>query len=315
MREVLWSRFCPLVARLAHLFKKAWPGVPLMQGLLHLAAWLPWCLLRATGRTCGALLYHWNGREARNARANLKIAYPDMAHRERERLARRSLQESGTTLAELPRIWLRGSGGRVDPDGLPEHMQELLAQGRGLILAVPHHGNWEMVTSGLHPQLPVTGLYRPPRQAWLEPIMLRGREIACVRMVATNRSGIRSLYEALRNGETVIILPDQVPKSTASAAVSAPFFGRPAPTMVLLNRLAARHKTPVLLVWAERRPDGRYRMRYFLPDPAIAEKDPLISASTLNQAIAHCIAHQPAQYQWAYRRFLPVDAVQDNPYA
>ena len=112
----------------------------------------------------------------------------------------------------------------------------------------------------------------------------------------------------------VAILPDQVPKAAGAAAMAAPFFGRDCSTMVLLGRLASRHRSPVLFVWAQRLPDGCYRMQYFEAEDAIADKDPLIAATALNRAVERCVAAGPAQYQWAYRRFYPILPGQDNPY-
>ncbi len=289
-----------------------WVALP----LLRLLALLPWPALRRIGMAVGWVLYRSGGREARNVRANLAIAYPRLEPAAREALARASLRESAITYAEMPRIWLSGRGldGRVEPNGLPETMRRLVDQGRGLILAMPHHGNWEMVSTGIDPSLPITGLYRPPRQAFIEPLMTRGRSIARIRMVPTSRAGIRALHQTLSRGEVVAILPDQVPKSAGAAAMPAPFFGRDCATMVLLGRLAARHRSPVLFVWAERQADGRYRMRYFEAGPELADADPLTAATALNAAVERAIADHPEQYQWAYRRFLPVHPGQDNPY-
>ena len=284
--------------------------------LLRLLARFPWGLLHWIGRRVGALMYRLHGREARNVHMNLAIAYPDLAPVQHEALARASLVESAITLVEMPRIWLsqEGLSHRVDPNGLPERMRELAGQGRGLILAMPHHGNWEMVSSGIDQSLRITGLYRPPRQAFLEPLMTAGRTNARINMVPTSRNGIRALHKALRSGEVVAILPDQVPKTAGAAVIAAPFFGRDCATMVLLGRLAARHASPVLFTWAQRQADGRYCMRFFNADAAIADPDPMIAATALNRAVEQCLAEAPEQYQWAYRRFFPVRPGQADPY-
>jgi KDO2-lipid IV(A) lauroyltransferase len=273
-------------------------------------------VLHRLGRLAGWLLYRSNGEQAHVARVNLGIAYPEMPTVQREALLRASLRESAITFFELPRIW--GSqedlSQRVDKNGLPEKMARLAAQGKGLILAMPHHGNWEMVSSGVDLSQRITGLYRPPRQAFLEPLMTEGRSIARINMVSTSRAGIKALHEALRNNEVVAILPDQVPKTAGAAAMAAPFFGRDSLTMVLLGRLALRHQAPVLFVWAERQPEGRYRMQYFEAEDAIRDPDPLVAAIALNRAVEHCITANPAQYQWTYRRFAPCTKEQEKPY-
>jgi KDO2-lipid IV(A) lauroyltransferase len=273
-------------------------------------------VLHRLARLAGWLLYWSNGEQAHVARVNLGIAYPEMPTVQREALLRASLRESAITFFELPRIWgsTEDLSCRVDKNGLPEEMARLIAQGRGLILAMPHHGNWEMAPSAGDLRQPITALYRPPRQAFLEPLMTEGRSTARINMASTSRAGIRALHEALRNNEVVAILPDQVPKTAGAAAMAAPFFGRDSLTMVLLGRLASRHQAPVLFVWAERQPDGRYRMRYFQAEDAIRDPDPLVAATALNRAVEQCIEADPAQYQWSYRRFAPCAKEQDNPY-
>ena len=288
----------------------------LLRGLVRLAGYLPWTVLHGLGRLLGWLLYRVNGEQAHVARVNLGIAYPDMPPEQREALLRASLRESAITFCELPRIWgaREDLSYRVELNGLPDKVARLVAGGKGLIVAMPHHGNWEMVSAGIDPDLRVTGLYRPPRQAFLEPLMTEGRSIARINMVSTSRAGIKALHEALRNQGVVVILPDQVPKAAGAAAIAAPFFGRDSLTMVLLGRLASRHQAPVLFAWTERQPDGGYRMRYFEAEEAIRDPDPLVAATALNRAVEHCIEHSPAQYQWAYRRFAPCTKAQDNPY-
>jgi KDO2-lipid IV(A) lauroyltransferase len=73
--------------------------------------------------------------------------------------------------------------------------------------------------------------------------------------------------------------------------------------MVLLSKLARRHQTPVLFVWAKRLPQGTYRIGFFVADDAIRSADTGTAATALNQAVEQCIADCPAQYQWAYPRF------------
>ena len=288
----------------------------MLRGLIRMLARLPWPILHLLGRFVGWLVYRIDGREANDTRVNLQIAFPEMTDAEREQLVRDTLRESAITFCEMPRIWLGKDdlAARVDDNGLPQEMARLAGQGNGLILAMPHHGNWEMVSSGIDQSLRITGLYRPPRQAFLEPIMTSGRSIARIRMVPTDRSGIKALHDTLRQGDVVAILPDQVPKSAGAAGTAAPFFGRDSMTMVLLGRLAARHQVPVLVVWAERQPDGLYRMQYFVADDAIRDADARVAATALNRAVERCIASSPAQYQWAYRRFAPVTPEQANPY-
>jgi KDO2-lipid IV(A) lauroyltransferase len=285
--------------------------------LLRVVARLPWPALRYLGMGLGALVYRAIRRERRNVLANLRIAYPQLTTKQRIRFAKACLRESAVTFIEMPRIWLSREDlrQRVDSNGLPQKMRDLLSEGKGLILAMPHLGNWEMVASGVDPDASITGLYRPPRQSFIEPLMIEGRSHAKIQVVPTSRAGLKALNARLKRGEVVAILPDQVPKTAGAAAMSAPFFGRESLTMVLLGRLAAKHASPVLFVWAKRLDNGLYQMQYFVADDAIRATDNREAAVALNEAVELCVADCPDQYQWAYQRFKPVNSDQDDPYS
>lgn len=291
----------------------------LIIGFLYILAWLPWSGIHVFGRLVGYLLYQFNGRERRNTEVNLHIAYPDLDAKERDALVRRSLYETALTYAEMPRIWLRPKSveNRIDPNGIQEAATRLLAQNKGLVAAMPHLGNWEMITSAINigpESFQITGLYRPPRQGFLEPLLQQGRSRSNIKTAPTSRAGLKILNQALKQGEIVAILPDQVPKQAGSNAVAAPFFGRDVLTMTLFNRMAAKYQSPVLFLWAKRLPDRRYRIEYFVGHADNTHCDSTIAATALNQAIERCIADCPEQYQWAYRRFEPIDSNQPSPY-
>ena len=289
----------------------------LITSLFYVVAKLPWSVLSGLGVVVGYAMYLSNGREAKNVQANLKIAYPDLSAQERKMMTKQALIHSAKTFVEMPKIWLSPMqlSDRINPNGLPEKMYQLLSQKKGLVLAVPHHGNWEIVTSGVPQDVLITALYRPPRQAFIEPLMQKGRAIGGIKTVPTDRAGIKALYDTLRANDVVAILPDQVPRAAGAAAVSASFFGRESSTMVLMSRLAAKHNSPVLFCWAERQADNRYVMRYFDAAAEVSDKDAQVAAIALNQAVERVIADQPTQYQWAYRRYTPVNDQQANPYS
>jgi KDO2-lipid IV(A) lauroyltransferase len=164
---------------------------------------------------------------------------------------------------------------------------------------------WEVGVHHLARISPVTILYRPPRQPFLEEIITTGRSRGGARMVPTTAQGVKSLYQTLRQGEMVAILPDQEPRAAGkSAGLFAPFFGHPALTMVLVNRLARKTGAGVLYTYVERLPAARGYRIHFLPAPeGITDADPLIAATALNRGVEACVRRCPAQYQWSYKRF------------
>lgn len=287
----------------------------------RLFALLPLPLCRGLGEAIGFLLYHIPNRNVHDARVNIDLCFPEMPKQEKERLVRRSLAETSKTFVEMPSVWLSDPdkwGDRVEGgEQAIEVMRGLLAQGKGLILAAPHLGNWEVGAPLLAKAAPVTVLYRPPRKPEFEELILRGRSATGCKMVATNPAGVKALFKALKKGEMATILPDQEPKAGGKeAGVFAPFFGVPASTMVLIGRLAAKTGAPVLYIYVERlkRKPG-FRFHTVSAPGGMDDPDPLASATVLNRGVENCVLQCPEQYQWSYRRFRSRPDGGRSPYA
>ncbi|HYN59833.1 MAG TPA: lysophospholipid acyltransferase family protein, partial [Rubrivivax sp.] len=133
--------------------------------------------------------------------------------------------------------------------------------------------------------------------------------------------GVRQMMRALRRGEAVGLLPDQVPPQ--GMGVWADFFGRPAYTMTLAARLALQSGAPIVLAWCERLPQGR---GFHLRLSRLAEPLPMqdadgqtlqqAQAATINRAMQQLIMQCPQQYLWGYNRYKGprrVDAATDAP--
>jgi KDO2-lipid IV(A) lauroyltransferase len=176
------------------------------------------------------------------------------------------------------------------------------ASGKGLIVAAPHLGCWELLNYWLAERAPLSIVYRAPRQAAIEPLLLAVRGRLPVEQVRASGAGVRALYRRLANGGVVGILPDQRPKQ--GEGVIAPFFGVPALTMVLLSRLAERTDATVLFAFAERLPRGKGFRLHFLEAPSgIADEDLPRACAALNRGVEQCVEIAFAQYQWTYKRF------------
>lgn len=291
----------------------------LLRFALGLLGRLPLRWAGALGAAAGRLVYARGGRDVRTARTNLALCFPQLAEDAREAMVQENLQETGRSLVQMVKIWAgprRDWADSVDDNGFYEAARGLIARGRGLIIAMPHLGNWELIAYLATRVAPATALYRPPRQAFLDGLMRQGRQRSGITPVPIDRQGLKALHGALQRGEIVGILPDQVPKAAGASGVVAPFFGHPALTMTLVNRLAHRHQSAVLFCCAVYdRALGRYRAHHFEGDPAIADASAEVAAAALNRDVERCVRQFPAYYQWTYRRFEMPDERDSSPYA
>jgi KDO2-lipid IV(A) lauroyltransferase len=294
--------------------------------LLYALAWAvarwPWPLLRALADALAAAAVASDAREARVARRNLELIRPDLDATAREALVRRIVRTTARQAVETLRLWTRPPARNL-ADIVEVHGRALfdaaLADPRGLIVAAPHMGNWELLNQWLAAQTPLAILYRPPESALGEAFLRRVRARAGqqVEQVRAEAAGVRTLLKRLQAGGVVGILPDQQPKSGEGAF--APFFGKPALTMTLLSRLAARSGAQVLLAWCERLPgDGPPRFAlHVAPAPAaIADPDPERAVAALNAAVEAVARRDFSQYQWTYKRYTlrPPGSGEGNPY-
>lgn len=282
---------------------------------------LPWPLLRAMADALAARALRRDAREARVARRNLELAYPDLLPAQRDELQRTIVRGAARQTVETLRLWTRPAAlnlASIDETIGAHHLDAAIAAGRGVIVAAPHHGNWELLSQWLASRTPLAILYAPPDSpvgdAFLQQVRA-AREPGRVTQVRAEAAGVRQLLKWLRDGGVAGILPDQQPKQ--GEGEFAPFFGLPALTMSLLGRLAARTGATVLVAWCERigeGPDGPRFALHVEPAPAeISDADPAVSAAALNRAVEHVARRDPAQYQWTYKRFsLQPDG--GNPY-
>ncbi|MEK8044776.1 lysophospholipid acyltransferase family protein [Ideonella margarita] len=225
---------------------------------------------------------------------------------------RRAVSEAGRTAAEVPWLWFRDASRPLAPlvrwTGR-ELVAQALDHGKGLILLTPHLGFFEMAARGYAEEFgarqPITVLYKPSRNPRLAEIQTTAREAPGMSAAPASLSGVRQLLRALRKGETLGLLPDQVPPD--GQGVWAPFFGRTAYTMTLAARLAQQTGATVLLCWCERLPGSAGFALHFEPmnQPLPTEPDDVAGARAVNAAMESLIRQKPEQYLWAYNRYKP----------
>lgn len=279
---------------------------------------LPWPVLRLTA---DLLAWCWRvggARESRVAQRNLELAYPEMPPAERTRLHRAILRTTTRQAFETLRFWTQPHARNLrhirERHGV-ERYEQVLAEGRSVIIAAPHYGNWELLNQWLASRGPYAFVYRVPESPVGDAFLQRARGAANITQVRAEGAAVRQLWKRLKDGGVIAILPDQQPK--AGDGEFAPFFGVQALTMTLLSRLAERTDAQVLFAWCERLGDGPDFALHFEPAPtAIADADPVVAVTALNAGVEKIARRDPAQYQWTYKRYTlrPPGSGEENPY-
>jgi Kdo2-lipid IVA lauroyltransferase/acyltransferase len=281
--------------------------------MLSLVRWLSrrsLGFLHALGSVLGWLGFWGSGNYRRRLQANAARGGITPAQRSA------AVVHGGRMLAELPRLWLRPASQPLEPAAQwegAERIERALDAGRGVLMLTPHLGAFEVIAQAYAERFgarqPMVALYRPARQAWLRELEETARHRPGLLTAPASLAGVRQMLRALRAGQTVGLLPDQVPPD--GMGVWAPFFGTPAYTMTLAARLAQQTGAPQLLLLGERLPHAAgWRVRVFdppepLPAPGGADENAhqVACAAVLNRWMEFLVRQCPEQYLWGYHRY------------
>ena len=281
--------------------------------LFNVLARLPLSVLHRIGAVLGWVTYLTSGHYAARLRENLQKAGLTRSKSEMHKLLHANIGEMGKGVMELPWVWKRPLEkvvASVQQCHGWEHFEAAQAQGKGVIALTPHIGCFEVISLYIAARLPMTCMYRPPRQKFLDKLMLAGRERGQMKLAPTDLGGVRQLLKALKRGQVIGVLPDQVPGN--GEGEWAPFFGRPAYTMTLISRLMKSSEAPVVMCHCARLPRGKGYALYFSP---LSFDSATSVPSQINAALEVVIRKHPEQYLWSYNRYkvprgaLPPDAV------
>jgi KDO2-lipid IV(A) lauroyltransferase len=268
----------------------------MLVSLFRLLSFLPLPVLHAIGVVTGWLVFLLSPSYRRRLQNNIALA----GHRTS---LFKAVGEAGKGMFELPFIWCASPRRVLRTARLRnwDMVEQALAAKSGVIFLTPHLGCFEISAQVVAHHTSLSVLYRPPRKAALKPLIEGARARANLHLAPANLAGVRILLKALKNGQAIGLLPDQVPQN--GEGVWADFFGEPAYTMTLPAKLQQMSGAPLLLVYAERLSWGRGFAVHFVPFEGELPESPAQQARAINAAMEKLIAHCPAQYIWSYNRY------------
>jgi KDO2-lipid IV(A) lauroyltransferase len=288
----------------------------LLFALASIPGRLPLATQRWLGTLGGRFVHARNLREAKVARRNLELIAPELSVAERELQVAEILKATGSNGMETLRVWTRSRESnlrlvrRVSGEDL---LTRTLAEGRGLIIAAPHFGNWELLIEYMAARAPFSLVYRVPEKKAGDVFLRLARGGPNVQLVPAETNAMRPLWRALKAGEIVGITPDQQPKF--GGGEFAPFFGRSALTLSLIPKLAERSGAPVLFAYAQPVPGG-FDIHIEPAPENIASSDVLEATAAMNDRVEAIARRDLRQYQWTYKRYSrrPPGSGEKNPY-
>jgi KDO2-lipid IV(A) lauroyltransferase len=214
----------------------------------------------------------------------------------------------GTILADfvrIPSITAESLPRYVDWRGGDARVRELLAEGRGVILATGHVGNWEMAgaafaLAGLSEGAVARPLDNPLLDRYVNAVRARSGQ-----RIFAKFGALRSVLGVLRSGRGFGILVDQ---DAGQRGVFVPFFGQPASTIPTAADVALRTGAPIVVVSLQRAGQPmRFVANVSEPIRADVDADPgserLRLLAAVNAELESQIRRAPAQWLWLHRRW------------
>ena len=278
--------------------------------VFRLLACLSLAALHRLGAVFGWLTWLVSPTYRRHMRENMVLALGAEGER---RVRNAAIAHAGRTSFELPKIWLHPLATtvqRVTAVSGWAHVEAARQSGKGILFLTPHLGCFEMTAQYYSHSAPISVLYRPPKQAWLQAMIEEGRARPELTLAPADLSGVRTLIKALRRGEAVGMLPDQAPRRGEGRWID--FFGRPAYTMTLAAKLS-ESGAAVLLAWGERLPGGAGYHLHFMPPMQPVDGSLEARAACISREMEGLIRRCPEQYLWGYNRYKRPRGVEPPP--
>jgi KDO2-lipid IV(A) lauroyltransferase len=257
----------------------------------------------------GSIVYTIDRKHRDRAMGNLRRSFPEMSEKQRDKLARQSMQHLfmlGIEVAYTTRLVRLDSWVDVcQLDNFQEILQLLLKKNQGLIMLTGHFGNWEVLgyvlaTLGFQ----TTSIARPLDNPYVNEFVLGVREKKGQRIIA-KKGATEEVTEVLGKGGTVGFIADQ---NAGSKGIFVDFFGRKASTYKSIGLLAMEYQVPIVVGYA-RRVTGKFKFEVGVqtiihPADWENENDPLrYITQRYTKGIEDFVRLSPAQYLWAHRRW------------
>lgn len=216
-----------------------------------------------------------------------------------QRLARESIQNYGrmamdflaarTMSDEETLRWVRCEG--------VEHLAEAQRGGKGVILALPHLGSWDV--AAVFAQAFGCELTIVTESNWGTELVAGSRREHGVTLAPRDEGlSLRLLFRSLARNECVVMLSDMANEGVQT--IDVPFFGRPAPFPMGPARLSHRTGAPIMVVASVRQPDGTYLVQ---AQPLLradrrqpADEAAMELTTAMARGFERIIANYPAQW-------------------
>jgi len=270
---------------------------------------IPYSAAMAVARLLGWTFFRVLGFKRRRTIERIKSVFPGMTDREATAVAVRSLQnilQTGVEMMRAPRLdraWMDRHV--VDGALYKDRLQELVDEGNGVVIMVPHSGNWYMAAWSMAkyglPLFAIAARQRNPKlNAWMEwqygDIEVLDRDC---------RDTLVKIRDKLKEGRAFAILPDL---RVRHPDVEVDFFGGKANVSHTGAMFAVRCGCPIVVAQMQRE-GGKHVFNHIAtlrPDPAAADKRAEAERLTREtmSLLDREVRKRPGDWYWFNKRWI-----------
>ena len=242
----------------------------------------------------------------RVALRNLRDSFPDKSPEELQSILRNSYINFGIVTVEFLRLGSK-AGKKASSELIingSEHLDRVLKNKSGSVLAAGHIGNWELLGSAMAQRWPpVKGIAvhmsNPYSDKFIEKLRFDGFE-----EVIYKSEPATSFLKSLKEGCNLGVISDQ---DAGKSGVFVDFLGRKASTPKGAAFLALKAKVPLFTVYSKRLDDGNYQAE-IIPveldyDGKITEEKIKTATQEIAYRLENFIRENPDQWLWFHKRW------------
>lgn len=225
--------------------------------------------------------------------------------RESERIAKESAVRFGPMLFEVLRfpVIVRNMADYVEIEGR-EHLEGVLAQGKGAVIATGHAGNWELMGGALSQAgFPLIGVAMRQKDAAMDRFINEYRRLVGMHIIYKN--DVREMFRMMKEGWIVGLLADQ--DTSRHDGIVLDFFGKPTNCVPGPAAMARSAGLGVIPGYITRKEDGTHKIIFHAPVEVPRTKDKRADIRTAEQAVNRVleqhIREHPEEWFWLHDRW------------
>lgn len=276
-------------------------ALPFMYGI----SLLPFPLFYLLSDLFCFLLYRVIGYRRAVVMENLRNAFPEKTEKERRQIAARYYRNLADIMLETIKMLTISEKTLKKRFRLvnQELVESYYAQGRSVVGAVGHFGNWEWgcLVQGMVSSKPSLVIYKPLRNPWFDRLFRRMRSRTGAILVSMRKT-FRKIAEYRGQPFMTIVAADQTPVKLGSVYWTT-FLNQDTPVFLGIEKIAKMNNSVIVYCDIKRLKRGYYGVEYkvLFEDPANTSQHEITEAHT--RFLENRIRESPSDWLWSHRRW------------